>query len=67
VPAQSETLVHSTVLQGKDFALWPEKEVWTSVFEMAIVLKSPSETGNLCKIKFDEAKHLWSHMGSSSS
>jgi hypothetical protein len=36
------------------FALWPEKGLWTSVFYPAKVLKTPSQTGSVYKLKFDD-------------
>ena len=34
-------------------SLWPEENVWTSVFYTASVVKSPSETGTFYKLLFD--------------
>ncbi|KAK8838695.1 hypothetical protein M9Y10_032734 [Tritrichomonas musculus] len=38
---------------AKVLSLWPEENVWTSVFYQASVVKSPSETGTFYKLIFD--------------
>ena len=37
----------------KVLSLWPVESTWTSVFYVASVVKSPSETGRAYKLKFD--------------